>query len=379
MNNIVNPILAGSLIILIFLSLTNPNKVNVKANRWLSMFIICILLVVLDELYLTIQRKQINDLISIISNSAAFHIAPVFYLSISYFINPNKTWRFKDNLHFLFGFVFLIILVCNFFLYDKTIQSTNYDFKITNTLSALSNILNALFSIQIILYCYFIYLKLKKHHNNIKLFRSYTEIIDLKWLRNIVVTVNLLFLFWVVDMLFKFSTDNFLIMNLLVLFEIFFITYHFIKQKEIYPFSYSETNEIIEIIYDYDLDSSKKQLIQDDKLIESKIELSQLMTTKKLFLDPEICLIKLAAEMDCTPHIISYIINNGYNENFYQFINRYRIDEAKKMILNPKMDYLSLLGIGFEVGFNSKSTFNSTFKKISGQTPSEYKKSNALK
>ena len=78
--------------------------------------------------------------------------------------------------------------------------------------------------------------------------------------------------------------------------------------------------------------------------------------------------------MNCTPHQLSYIINNGFDENFYQFINRFRIEEAKKLILNPNMNHLSLLGIGFEVGFNSKSVFNTTFKKNTGKTPSEFKK-----
>jgi len=51
-------------------------------------------------------------------------------------------------------------------------------------------------------------------------------------------------------------------------------------------------------------------------------------------------------------------------ENFYQFVNRYRIEESKKLLLNPDMNHLSLVGIGYEVGFNSKTVFNTTFKKI---------------
>jgi AraC-like DNA-binding protein len=378
MNNIINPILAGSLLLLIFLSLTNPNGVNVKANRWFGVFIVCIFFVVFDEIYLTIQKEKISGLISIISNSVAFYIAPVFYLSISYFINPNRIWKFKENLHFLFGIVCFIVTICDFVSKDTTNGLTNNNTQLVSVITILYNIFYALFSIQILIYGYFTFIKLKKHQKDIKLYISNTEIIDLKWLSNIVITVVFLFIIWVVDMQFEFSTDDFLLINLLLLVEIFFIGYHFIKQKEIYPFSENQTNEIIEIIEEYESIDSKKQLIDDDKLQESKIELSKLMTSKKLFLDPEISLVKLATEMVCTPHTLSYIINNGYNENFFQFINRYRIEEAKRMILDPKNNYLSLLGIGFEVGFNSKSAYNSTFKKVSGQTPSEFKKSNIL-
>ncbi len=378
MNNIINPILVGSLVFLIFLLLSNPNKLNVKGNIWLGAFISCIVIVVFDEVYLTIQKEKIPDLFSSVLNSVAFYIAPVFYFSIFYFISPNRIWKFKDNLHFLFGIVCLIITICDFVLKDSAYGLAKNNAQLVAISTVLYNLMYALFSIQILIYAYLTFIKLKKHQKSVKLFRPYTDIIDLKWLSNIVITVNLLFVFWVVDMQFEFSTDDFLLINALLLVEIFFIAYHFSKQKEIYHFSTNQTNEIIEIIEEYDSIDSKKQLIDDDKLQESKIELSDLMTAKKLFLDPEISLVKLATEMECTPHQLSYIINNGYNENFYQFINRYRIEEAKEMILNPEMNYLSLLGIGFEVGFNSKSAFNTTFKKISGQTPSEFRKNNTL-
>ena len=117
-----------------------------------------------------------------------------------------------------------------------------------------------------------------------------------------------------------------------------------------------------------------KKLISDDELREMKSILIQVMDNKKPFLDTELSLFKLASQLDISSHLLSYIINNGCNENFYQFINRYRIEEAKKMIQDPKMEHLSLMGIAFEVGFNSKTVFNTTFKKITNQTPSEFKK-----
>ena len=82
--------------------------------------------------------------------------------------------------------------------------------------------------------------------------------------------------------------------------------------------------------------------------------------------------------MNLSTHLLSYTINTGFDENFYQFINRYRIDEAKKMVLDPQMGHLNLVGIAFAVGFNSKTAFNTAFKKATGQTPSEFKKSTLL-
>jgi AraC-like DNA-binding protein len=146
------------------------------------------------------------------------------------------------------------------------------------------------------------------------------------------------------------------------------------KQREIYPFT---TNQRNDIIYTVIKNNSKKQpqkkLIEDYRLEELKTVLQYIMENNKPFLDCELTLVKLASMMDILSHQLSYIINTGFNENFYQFINRYRIQEAKKLILDEKMNHLSLQGIALEVGFKSKSVFNLAFKKSTGQTPTEYK------
>lgn len=101
------------------------------------------------------------------------------------------------------------------------------------------------------------------------------------------------------------------------------------------------------------------------------------MQIEKPFLNSDLSLVKLAKRIDVSAHTLSYVINKGFNENFYQFINGYRITAAQKLILDSNMEHLSLLGIGFEVGFNSKTVFNTTFKKVTGKTPSEFKKSSS--
>ncbi|WP_121329233.1 AraC family transcriptional regulator [Flavobacterium sp. 81] len=157
--------------------------------------------------------------------------------------------------------------------------------------------------------------------------------------------------------------------------SILYITYYWQKQKEIFPYSLKEKEEIETIIVETSLPEGKrKQLLTSEELEEQKIRLLQLMETEKPFLEFGLSLVKLAGSMKISTHILSYVINNGFGENFYQFINRYRIEEAKKLMIDSETDRLSLLGIGFSVGFNSKTVFNTTFKKVTGQTPSEYKK-----
>src|SRR5439155_27331821 len=88
----------------------------------------------------------------------------------------------------------------------------------------------------------------------------------------------------------------------------------------------------------------------------------------------DLSLPKLAAKLALPTHHLSQIINARLNQNFFDFINSYRVEEAKQMLLDPAKKHYSLLVISEEVGFNSKSAFNTAFKKQTSLTPSEFRK-----
>lgn len=183
---------------------------------------------------------------------------------------------------------------------------------------------------------------------------------------------------WVLDIAFGLSEKSIfysILSSLSTFLGICFIGYHALKQKEIYPFASEEQKEIESLISENEnTDFVKKKLIPDEQLIDLKTSLIRLMETQKPFLEAELSLVRLAQQLDISPHLLSYVINSGFGENFYQLVNRYRIEEAQKLMADVQMNHLSLLGIAYEVGFNSKTVFNTTFKKVTGQTPSDYKK-----
>ena len=82
----------------------------------------------------------------------------------------------------------------------------------------------------------------------------------------------------------------------------------------------------------------------------------------------------MAKEVDIPSHYLSQVINENIGLNFFDFINRQRVEDVKSKISDPRYNNFSILGIAFESGFNSKSAFNRVFKNITGITPSEYKK-----
>ncbi|SHH52387.1 helix-turn-helix domain-containing protein [Winogradskyella jejuensis] len=99
-----------------------------------------------------------------------------------------------------------------------------------------------------------------------------------------------------------------------------------------------------------------------------------LMVEQKAYLNPELNLSDLAKMANMTRGQLSETINSGYNKNFNDFVNGYRVEAFKTMLKENKQQQLSLLGIAQECGFNSKATFNRVFKKLTSFSPTEYLK-----
>ena len=105
-----------------------------------------------------------------------------------------------------------------------------------------------------------------------------------------------------------------------------------------------------------------------------KKELLHLMEVRQVFLDPEITLPKLAAMVNCSVNHLSQAVNSGFNMSFFDFLNSYRIEEAKKILVNQNSLAQSVLDVSFAVGFNSNSAFYAAFKKSTGQTPAQFRR-----
>lgn len=115
--------------------------------------------------------------------------------------------------------------------------------------------------------------------------------------------------------------------------------------------------------------------LQKDKIKPEMIEqIRKYMEKEKPYLTPALTLEKLAGQLKMQPRLLSNIINRHFDCNFFEFINSYRVEEAKRMLADSAHADKTMLDIMLDVGFNSKATFNTLFKKKAGMTPSEYRK-----
>lgn len=105
--------------------------------------------------------------------------------------------------------------------------------------------------------------------------------------------------------------------------------------------------------------------------------LESLMKEEKVYTNHDLTLDLLSEKMGVSPRTLSSVINGYYGCNFFEYVNGYRIEEAKRLLTSEELKDTTVLDIMYEVGFNSKATFNGFFKKVEGLTPSEYRKQHA--
>ena len=104
----------------------------------------------------------------------------------------------------------------------------------------------------------------------------------------------------------------------------------------------------------------------------AQVLVADYMQQHKPYLNPSLTIHELAAGLQLPPHVLSKVINDGFGQNFFDFVNAYRVDEFKHLMAAPQARQYTLLAVALEVGFNSKTAFNRAFKKQTEQTPREY-------
>jgi AraC-like DNA-binding protein len=163
------------------------------------------------------------------------------------------------------------------------------------------------------------------------------------------------------------------------------VTNEKVKIRETNPDNYSSENKLTaediietpEIIEPVSVSNSVREKYKKSGLNEQDLEmihnrLTELMQSEKLYTDPEITLGDVAQKLNIHPNYLSQVINTILNKNFYDYINSQRVEEFKSVVKDPKNQHYTLLSLAFGCGFNSKSSFNRNFRKVTGLSPSHY-------
>lgn len=194
---------------------------------------------------------------------------------------------------------------------------------------------------------------------------------DIKWIKRIWVFVSLIEVYGIVLEGFRFVYGN--KMPLTYLWVGVSIFMYWLIYKGLYQFKLSNDK--------YEIRNHLKRPIPTRKIYkkEENLHIQQLLTLIKdenIHHDPNLNRDIVATRLGISSGYLSEQINKTSSKNFSEFINSYRIKDIQQMILNPEFDKYSILAIGLEAGFNSKTTFYTAFKKETGMSPNEFKKQN---
>jgi len=355
LTNLLELLIFGSLVLLGIMLIANPLKFNKKANIWLGTFLLLWALYWLEEILILISDDYV-ELGSVLYLDFIRFLSPVsFFISIRYFTNPEYKIGRDILLYLSIPGIYLAFLIL------ADLQAGRF-----------YGVLLGFILIHGFTYTILSLLRIRKHKKHILQFSSNTVHIDLSWLESIVWAALTLVIGVIIFNLVFFESPLNLFMNGFVYVVVLFTAYHSIKQKEIFPVDEQERAETLLLLAD--TDAIQNKIMPDEKLVDEKSRLHEFLIKEEPYLDTEINLGKLAKMMNISSHQLSYVINNGFNQNFNGFINKFRVEKAKKLLVeDKKLDKYSIMGVAFESGFNSKTSFNTAFKKITGQTPSEFK------
>jgi len=364
---IIMSITSGAAFLLGFLLLAHLRKVNVVANSYLGLFIITLGFAMIEiPLFYKKFHLEHPNLFEMIGLSR-FLTAPLLYISILYFTSIDKKIEKKILCHFLPFLIFLAFRL-PFFITGKNIEFSY------GTGQVVFFVLRIALPLQAILYWILSFVKLQKHLTDLRQISSSTENNDLIWLKYFLLILMLIILIWF-NLIF-FNVEGLVQFTpLIYLLSVFFLAYYSLQQREIFDFSKNELNELSSIQI-YKKESPKR--VSGKRLKELDEKLRIFTESEKVYLENDLSLPKLAKKLEASYNETSFVINELYQDNFYNFINKYRIEEAKRLLLSDKYNQLNVLGIAFESGFNSKTTFNTTFKKYTGMSPTEFVKANAI-
>jgi len=117
-----------------------------------------------------------------------------------------------------------------------------------------------------------------------------------------------------------------------------------------------------------------KSRLTDAQLKSGAADLVRYLERERPFLDGTLKLADVAAALNASPHRVSQIISTGLGTNFLQLINRYRVEEARRLLADPERASLTILAAGYDAGFNNKTSFNKTFREFVGMTPSAFRR-----
>jgi len=299
-------------------------------------------------------------------------LAPMIYLYVRSITTSKFTFNGKDWWHF-FGAFSLVGFRAFIYFYDflqpDFHETQNGVLKIAVDEAIVQPALTFLETAFMLVYLAFTFQLFYNYRNKIKQYFSNTYKLQLNWVLSFLIAFSILFLYGVIQMLVDsqnpLSYQQQWWLNLFMALVTLYVgvTGYFTDTTKLKKLNFSFTPNPVSIPQP---DESKNVSEEDVLLVKNYMNIEQ------PYLNPDLNLSDLAEAIQMTRAQLSQVINKGFQKNFNDFVNSFRVNAFKEKLNEGKHKQLSLLGIAYDCGFNSKATFNRVFKKLTNSSPTEF-------
>lgn len=294
---------------------------------------------------------------------------PLLFLYILSIIYSNFKLKKIHFVHLLPWFISLIILTPNYFLVDEKLKFLFLENFNSTTEGAFlrffGRIISALYFIAEVYYVVRYRRLLLENFTDKNAFKNYN------WLKQLLILISIGQILTIIKNVSRqsFTAETTDLLRIITLtfgvFLIFWLVFKALNSPKLFRGIDVNLATSKEIVLNNNVDTKTHQQIAS---------LKKFMVEKAPFLNPSLTIRNLALEMDISARELSVLINQHLNQHFFDFVNEYRIKKAMEILKNPTKKEVTVLEILYEVGFNSKSSFNTAFKKHTGETPTQYRK-----
>lgn len=340
-------------------------RINRKANVLLGLVTFIIVFWNIWILSLDFQVTNYLPYFYLIPLNYSLALGPLLYLYVKKITNFNYHISKKDSIHFL---PLIIELTIHFIISRDALINNSIGIE-TDAYLKLMPIVQFLAIISVVIYSVYALKTIKTYHSWLNKNYSNNDAYSLRWLYRLLIIFAILWFLWtpytIIDYVifdFQLSINDYYPIYVLLSIVTIWISAEAFLRPEIIFFEANKKDNI-------------NKETPSEEIIQKASWLKEQMKTNLFYLNSELTLKSLADSLNIHPNILSKIINDGLDKNFSDFVNEYRVNAIVDKLHSGNYDNITLLGISFECGFNSKTTFNRVFKNIKGITPLNYKKS----
>jgi AraC-like DNA-binding protein len=363
-------IIQGIFLAIILIGIRKGNR---KANRLLALLLLTFSInichtVLFSEIIPSVSAHALK-----INEPFQFVLGPLMYFYVCQLTLVNFRLKPEKLLHFI-PFILNCLLLLPLGIFSKS--GTLVQFLDKNS-DILSIIMWGLLLLQLTIYIVLSHSKIREHQKNIRQNYSETGDINLRWLKYlimIVLIIHIVYYLLLVIMLHTPDSSSLFphfqkAISIILSLAIYCIGYRGLSQPKIFNYEpvemqSPETNNA----------KYERSGLDTREAEELSKRLVAFMSDEKPYLNSELTLPDLSATLDIPRNKLSQVLNEKLGMSFYDFVNSYRIRQAKEFLSDPGCENDKIITIAFDSGFNSKAAFNNIFKKSVGITPSEYKR-----